>query len=62
MDNSGLPLLLCPFGFFLSRRFNYISGMKRKMMMKMLLMMMMIITVFDTIARSFIEILPLAMF
>ena len=31
-------------------------------MMKMLLMMMMIITVFGTIARSFIEILPLAMF
>ena len=33
------------------------------MVMKMLLMMMMmIVTVFHTIARSFIEILPLAMF
>ena len=30
MDNSGLPLLLCPFGFFLSRGFNYISGNDEK--------------------------------
>ena len=30
MDNSGLLLLLCPFGFFLSRRFNYISGNDEK--------------------------------
>ena len=63
MDNSGLPLLLCPFGFFYQEGLTiYPVMMKRKMLMKMLLMMMMIITVFDTIARSFIEILPLAMF
>ena len=32
MDNSGLPLLLCPFVFvfFLSRRFSYISSNNEK--------------------------------
>ena len=59
MDNSGLPLLLCPFGFFYQEGLTIYPVMMKR---KMLLMMMMIITVFDTIARSFIEILPLAMF
>ena len=64
MDNPGLLLLLCPFGFFFYQEglTIYPVMMKRKMVMKMLLMMMMIVTVFHTIARSFIEILPLAMF
>ena len=64
MDNSELPLLLCPFGVFYQEGLAiYPVIMKRKtMMMMMLMMMMMMITIFDTIARSFIEILPLATF